>query len=78
MILEPKGKSVLFIKLDFLIGTHFFKTFSKKIFFLSSLRGVKKHFFPLDKSESLIFFMYLPHPIIRFMLNDTEKKGLGG
>ena len=40
--------------------------------------GSKNYFFTLDRGESLIFFMYLPHPMTKFMLKETEKKGLGG
>ena len=74
MILEPKGKSAMFIMLDFLIGTHFFKKNIKKIFAFHAGEGSKNYFFTLDESEPLIFFMFLPHLITRFVLKETEKK----
>ena len=74
MILEPKGKSAIFIMLDFCIGTYFFKNNIKKFFALLAGEGSKNYFFTLDEGESLIFFMYLPHPMIKFMLKETEKK----
>ena len=78
MILEPKGKSAMFIMLDFLIGTHFFKKNIKKFFAFHAGEGSKNYFFTLDESEPLIFFMFLPHLITRFVLKETEKKAWGG
>ena len=40
-------------------------------------RGQKNYFFTLDESEPLIFFMFLPHLITRFVLKETEKKAWG-
>ena len=77
MILEPKGKSAMFIMLDFLIGTHFFQKNIKKNFAFHAGKGSKNYFFTLDESEPLIFFMFLPHLITRFVLKETEKKAWG-
>ena len=68
----------MFIMLDFLIGTHFFKKNIKFFFAFHAGEGSKNYFFTLDESEPLIFFMFLPHLITRFVLKETEKKAWGG
>ena len=77
MVLEPKGKSAMFIMLDFLIGTHFFKKNIKNFFAFHAGEGSKNYLFTLDESKPLIFFMFLPHLITRFVLKETEKKAGG-
>ena len=61
----------------FKVGFFFNKIFFFKFALLAG-EGSKNYFFTLDESEPLIFFMFLPHLITRFVLKETEKKGLGG
>ena len=56
----------------------FFQKNIKKKFAFHDGEGSKNYFFTLDECEPLIFFMFLPHLITRFVLKETKKRPGGG